>query len=106
MKLRYEKCMSSRAFKEPKRNIQDYYLKIDGYIKQLENIINKKVKEKNTKYVEIVSKLDALSPLKTLTRGYSIIEKNRKIVKSVIDLKKDDKIELKLQDGNKDAKII
>ena len=28
MKLRYEKCMSSRVFKEPLRNINDNYLKV------------------------------------------------------------------------------
>ncbi len=106
MKLRYEKCMSSSVFKEPTRKINENYIKIDTYVKQLENLINK-VKEKNkNKYIELVSKLDTLSPLKTLTRGYSIIEKDGKIVKSVTDLKPDDKISIKLKDGEKQAKII
>ena len=106
MKLRYEKCMSSSVFKEPTRKINENYIKIDTYVKQLENLINK-VKEKNkNKYIELVSKLDTLSPLKTLTRGYSIIEKDGKIVKSVTDLKPDDKVSIKLKDGEKQAKII
>ena len=52
------------------------------------------------------SKLDTLSPLKTLTRGYSIIEKNGGIVKSITDLQKDDEISIRLKDGEKQAKII
>ena len=106
MKLRYDKCMSSSVFKEPTRRIQENYIKIDSYIKQLENVMNK-IKEKNkNKYIELVSKLDTLSPLKTLTRGYSIIEKKGKIVKSVTDLQTEDEISIRLKDGEKQAKII
>ena len=106
MKLRYDKCMSSSVFKEPTRRIQENYIKIDSYVKQLENVINK-IKEKNkNKYIELVSKLDTLSPLKTLTRGYSIIEKDGKIVKSITDLQTEDEISIRLKDGEKQAKII
>lgn len=106
MKLRYEKCMSSRVFKEPKRIIEDNYIKVDNYIKQLENIIVNKQKEEKTKYIELVSKLDALSPLKTLTRGYSIIEQNGKIINSAKCLKSRDKVNLKFKDGEKSAEIL
>lgn len=106
MKLRYEKCMSSRVFKEPLREINDNYMKTDLYIKRLENIIKTKQKEEKTKYVELISKLDTLSPLKTLTRGYSIIEQNNKIVKSIKHLKTQDKITIMLVDGKKDAKVL
>ena len=106
MKLRYEKCMSSSVFRVPTRRIQENYIKIDSYEKQLENVINK-IKEKNkNKYIELVSKLDTLSPLKTLTRGYSIIEKQGKIVKSITDLQTEDEISIRLKDGEKQAKII
>ena len=106
MKLRYEKCMSSRVFKEPLRNINDNYLKIDSYVKRLENIISVKQKEERTKYVELVAKLDALSPLKTLTRGFSITEKNNKIVKSAKDLKTGDKIAVRFVDGERQASVL
>ena len=106
MKLRYEKCMSSRVFKEPLRNINDNYLKIDTYVKRLENTIKVKQKEEKTKYIELVSKLDALSPLKTLTRGYSIVEQNNKIVKSVKELNAGDKIDLRFVDGKKQVEVL
>ena len=106
MKLRYEKCMSSRVFKEPLREINDNYLKIDTYIKRLENCIKTKQKEEKTKYIEIVSKLDALSPLKTLTRGYSLVEQNGKIIKSSKKLKNGDKINIRFKDGKKEAEIL
>ena len=106
MKLRYEKCMSSRVFKDPLRNINDNYLKIDTFIKRLENTIKTKQKEEKTKYVELISKLDTLSPLKTLTRGYSLIEKDGEIIKSVNDVKSEEKIDIRFVDGVKKAKIL
>lgn len=106
MKLRYEKCMNSRVFKEPTRNINDNYLRIDNYIKRLENTIKIKQKEEKTKYIELISKLDALSPLKTLTRGYSIVETDNKIIKSSKQLSSGDKIKLRFSDGQKNAEIL
>lgn len=106
MKLRYEKCMKSRVFTDPKRNIQDKYIIIDNYIKRLESKMKTIHTDRKTKFVEIVSKLDTLSPLKTLTRGYSITEKDNEIIKSVKQLKENDKIKIRFQDGEKNAQII
>ncbi len=103
VKLRYEKCMSSRVFKEPTRFVQDNYIKIDNYIKRIDTSINNKIQKEKQKYVELVAKLDALSPLKTLSRGYSLVQKNGKIVKSKNELIKDDIINIRLEDGEKSA---
>ena len=105
MKMRYSKCMASSAFREPLRRVNDNYLKLDSYIKQLENQIKTKQEKEKSRYIELVAKLDAFSPLKTLTRGYSITEKNGKIVKSEKDLKSGDEIEIKFIDGSKEAII-
>lgn len=105
MKLRYEKCISSTALKDPLRKINDNYLKIDNYIKQLENIIKTKQEKEKTKYIELLAKLDTLSPLKTLYRGYSITEKNGKIIKSKDELKQGDTIDIRFVDGQRQAKV-
>ncbi len=57
------------------------------------------------KYTLLLGKLDALSPLKTLERGYGIIKLNEKAVTSIKDLKKDDLINIELKDGSKEAII-
>lgn len=106
IKLRYEKCMSSMVFKDPLKRINENYIKIDMCIKQLEKNINAIKEENKKKYIELVSKLDTLSPLKTLLRGYSIVEKNGKVVKKVEDLNTGDEISIRLENGKKKAKII
>lgn len=57
------------------------------------------------KYALLLSKLDALSPLKTLERGYGIVKIGDKAVTSIEDLKKDDLINIELKDGSKEAII-
>ena len=105
MKMRYQKSMSSYVFKEPLRKINENYIRIDTNIKQLENIIKTKREKEKTRYIELIAKLDALSPLKTLYRGYTITEKNGKIIKSKKELTEGDLIEIKFADGQKQAKV-
>lgn len=57
------------------------------------------------KYALLIGKLDALSPLKTLERGYGIIKIGDKAVTSIKDLKKDDLINIELKDGSMEAII-
>ena len=105
MKMRYEKCMSSSVFKDPLKKVNDNYLKLDKNIKQLENLIKQKQEKEKTKYIELVAKLDTLSPLKTLARGYSITQKDGKVVKSKEMLKQGDIIDIRFLDGRKQAKV-
>ena len=102
MRLRYEKCMKSRVFTDPLRRIRDMDVTVDSYIQRLENKMKIIHKDSQSSYIKLVSKLDTL---KTLTRGYSLTEKDNKIVKSAKELEKDDKVKLKFSDGEKDAII-
>lgn len=106
MKMRYEKCMKSRIYTDPLKIINDNYLKIDIITKSIINSINNKLQLSKTEAVKNFSKLDALSPLKTLSRGYSIIEKDKQIIKDVQELKKDDMVNIRLSNGKKEAKIL
>ena len=100
MRMRYDKCMSSSVFREPTRKINEEAIRLDNYIKQLEQYIKTKQKEEKTKYIKLVAKLDAYSPLKTLARGYSIVQKEGNMVKSKEQLNSGDDIEIKLADGD------
>ena len=43
--------------------------------------------------------LDAFSPLKTLSRGYSIATKENNIIKSIQQVQKQDALQLQVEDG-------
>ncbi len=106
MRLRYEKCLNSVIYKEPYQKINDYYMRIEKDIKTIENSIIKKVKDCRIDSTKLITKLDALSPLKTLTRGYCVTEVDKKIVTKVSELKKDMEITLKFYDGTTKAKVL
>lgn len=105
MRLRYEKVLSSKVFKEPLLRIQDEYVKLDNNIKMIYDKVVEKHKESSYLFSNLISKLDSLSPLKTLTRGYSIVQKEDKIIKSKEDLKAGDEINIRLIDGQINAEI-
>lgn len=106
MKLRYQKCMSSKVFTDPTAKIKEQYINLDITIKSLENLITNKVKDSKTKSIELISKLDTLSPLKTLTRGYSIAQKDGKTIKSVKELKTNDMLGIRFTDGEIKTKVL
>ena len=106
MRLKYEKCMQSRVFKNPTQFINDYLLKIDNDIKRMENSINKKIHNSKNAFVEKAAILDGLSPLKTLTRGYRLAEAKNRIIKKADELEVNQEITLRFSDGKKQAKIV
>ena len=105
MRLRYEKLMASRVFTDPFKNINEKYLYVDSKVKQLDNLIQKTCKDTRNNLTNQISKLDALSPLRTLVRGYSVTECNGKVVKTAKELNLEDIIKIKMQDGNVKAVV-
>ena len=105
MRLRYEKCMNSVAFKNPYQRLNDYYINIDRAIKSLENSSLQKLKDSKIQAAKAITKLDTLSPLKTLTRGYSMAELDGKVISSSKALKTGDIIKLHFADGSTKAKV-
>lgn len=106
MKLRYEKCMKSRVFTEPLQKINEQYMIIDMKTKTMEHIIITKLQEEKANLQKNILKLDSVSPLKILARGYGIIYKEGNRVSKIYDLKPEDEIAIRLQDGEAKAKVI
>lgn len=106
MRLRYEKCMQSRVFKEPLQKINEKYIQIDMIVKKMQLKVTENLNKNKNQAATVISKLDTLSPLKTLIRGYSITQINGKIVKSAKELNKDDEVNIRFTDGEKTARIL
>lgn len=106
VKLRYEKVMNSRVFKDPMQSINEKILHIDMKVKSIENSIVNIVKDNRAKSMELIAKLDTLSPLKTLTRGYCIATIEDKSIKSSKEIKKDDLIDITFIDGKVTTKVL
>ena len=66
----------------------------------LNKIINTKLENNSNKLNTLIEKLELVNPLNVLKRGFSLTYKNNKIIKSVKKVKKDDLLNIKLNDGN------
>lgn len=67
---------------------------------------NNGISRKNARYIAAVSKLDAMSPMKVLTRGYSMAQTERgEVLRSVNQVSAGDRIEITLSDGKISASV-
>ena len=106
MRLKLENCMKSRIFKDPYIRTNNAYLELDSVMKKFENNISKKIEKIKMDFSNKVTKLDTLSPLKTLSRGYCVTEFDNKVISNSRDLKSGMEIDLKFYDGDAKAKVL
>lgn len=89
-----------------------------GYIEQRErslellknrliSVQNQNISRKNQRYITSVSKLDAMSPLKVLTRGYSMAQTEKgDVLRSVSQVELGERIHVCLSDGSLSATVM
>ncbi len=93
--------ISSMRIKSPTEIIEENYQRIDNFVKHMENKLMLKLSEGRRVLGESASKLDVLSPLQTLSRGYSIaLTPKGDVVRTKDDLVSGDEFTLKLRDGD------
>ena len=61
---------------------------------------------KSNKYLQLISKLETLSPLETIKRGYTITKKDNKVITSINQVKKKDQLDLSLTDSNIKVEVL
>ncbi len=128
-KRKLDSITNRNLFKNPMTIYQTKEMQFDNTIERLKfsliNLTNIKEKEflkvknsyiltnpyqlldkKSNKYLQIISKLETLSPLLTLKRGYTITKVDNKVINSSKKLKKDTKITVEFSDGIIDAKVL
>ena len=67
---------------------------------------NMQLSKKNQRYIAMTAKLDAMSPLKVLTRGYAMAQKeNDELIRSVADIARGDTVRVSLADGTFTATV-
>ncbi len=70
------------------------------------NKIQNRLNTENTRFSTISAKLDALSPLKVMSRGYSITLKNDSVITSAAELDTGDRVTVRFADGYKECEVL
>lgn len=103
-KLKYEK-LSAIHIKSFNDIIASYEALIKNSQLSLKNNIEKLLSKKSVQFATAATALDALSPLKVMTRGYAAVSSNGNTIKSVEGVSVGDNITVRLNDGTLDCSV-
>lgn len=72
---------------------------------KLSSLVTSELEKNKSRVSATAGKLDALSPLRVISRGYALVEKNGRTVTKTADLQTGDFIRIKLSDGSFSANV-
>lgn len=102
---RLDRAENSRALQEPVWLVEERRMWLDRCREQLVAALRHRVADERAKFAAAAGKLDALSPLKVLGRGYAIPKRNGLVITSAKSLKVKDEFTLQLRDGAVDCEV-
>lgn len=96
-----KRLQNSWALSNPQRMLEGRMQRFDFALVRLEQVFNAALTQKQHSCGVLAAKLDALSPLTVLARGYSVTENtDGKIIRSIADVRWGDEIVTQVGDGN------
>ncbi|MEE1050366.1 MAG: exodeoxyribonuclease VII large subunit, partial [Clostridia bacterium] len=105
-RLRVNACSDRPVFKNPIQKIENAQQRLDNLSYMLETAYKNGAAEKKRQLAECAAKLEGLSPLGTLARGYSVAKgKDGKVIRSVSQVCGGDMISVRVSDGEITAQV-
>lgn len=106
LKERLEGLTSSYAFKQPLVLVQQFSQRVDDLLRQMQNYVKSLVTQKKQTFQKEIARLEALSPLAILGRGYSLtFAEGGRLLKDLSKLKIGDNIRTRLARGILHSKV-
>ncbi len=102
---KYNVIKKRRVFDNPLSILDGAQQTNDLLYDRICNSINKRAEEFSARISFVAARLDALSPLKTLSRGFAVAQKNGNCIKSVGELLNGDNINVRFFDGTVSCKV-
>ena len=106
-KMRVERCSDRPVFKNPLSKINDERQYLDSLSHMFETACKAALRTKRQGLAEAAAKLNGLSPLGTLGRGYSLTKDDSgRVVRSVSQVSSGDMINVTVADGDFSARVV
>ena len=105
-KSKLELYKSSLKRLDPKNYIDSLRVRCDKASMQMDAVVRSSFAAKSSEFASLCAKLDAMSPLKILSRGYSIASKDGEIITDTDGIVCGDRINVKLSGGSLDCEVI
>ena len=101
-----DRCRNSRVLRDPMTPIQDKRLLLDFGQRRLSAALSAALSADRERFARTAAALDALSPLKVLGRGYSMVRDGQgHVLTSVEQAPKGTEVTLRLSDGELDCTV-
>ncbi len=102
-----ERAARCRALQDPMNYVDDKRMALDGQRDKLAAGLMAALNRENARFARLAAKLDALSPLKVLGRGYAIPQKkDGTVVRSVADAAAGETLTLQVADGALSCQVL
>ena len=99
-KYKLEKLKRNLEIKNPVNVLKEKIHKLEMYHSRLSNILEKVLNKNKNKLIELKTKLESFNPQKIFSIGYALVLSSKnKSIKSVNDVKLNDKLNVKFLDG-------
>jgi len=103
---RLKMLAASPVLRSPQRYLQQRGKDLQNLQDRLVHAQSQNLSRQNQRFISLGAKLDAMSPLKVLTRGYAVAHtEDGSVIRSVNQVKCDDTIEIWISDGTISAKV-
>ncbi len=90
----------------PRDRLREQAQKCDELRARLDRAISARLDGRRAQLEGLAGRLDALSPLRVLQRGYSLALREGRVLKSITQVRPGDEVDLRLSDGTLRAKVI
>ena len=105
-KERLEIIKERLRYRSPSMLIDQRIQTVDTLMTSALLSVQRKLDSETARLSSMAARLDALSPLKVMARGYSIVTKDEKVVASSKALKKGDRITVGFSDGERKCEVL
>ncbi len=96
---RLEQLRQARVLQSMKAPIEDRRMLLDFWQRRLSSACEQRIKSGRAELARLCAGLDALSPLKVLSRGYAIVRKDEHVVQKLAQAEPGDRLEILVTDG-------
>lgn len=105
-RTKLEKIMASEEFKTPAKFISERrFIDTERLADKIQNNFIRVLSKKESEFSLAATKVDSLSPLKTMMRGYAAASINKKSITSVKQISNGESITLRFVDGSAKCKV-
>ena len=105
-RTRVDRLARSPVLREPERNLEPRFERLARTAERLGRATEVLLRERRDRFQSLTARLEGLSPLAVLSRGYSVVERDGRLLRDASDASSGDRLRVRLARGEVDAEVV